>query len=93
MSSPFSAVPGGVRVALRATPRAGANALGAVRDGRLQVKVTAAPEDGKANAAIVKLLSKAWHIPAGSIEFVSGATAREKLLLLRGVSLADLPDL
>jgi uncharacterized protein (TIGR00251 family) len=92
MSSPLSETPEGVRVAVRAIPRAGTNALAGVREGRLVVKVTAAPEDGKANAAIVKLLSKAWRIPARRIELVSGAAAREKLLLLRGLTLADLPD-
>jgi uncharacterized protein len=81
----------GVRLELRVTPHAGCNEIGAVRNGRLLVKVTAAPEDGKANAAVVKLLSKAWHVPASSIEVIHGETSREKSLLLRGVSLGDLP--
>lgn len=81
----------GVRLELRVTPRAGRNEIGAVRDGRLRVKVTAAPEDGKANAAVVKLLSKSWHIPASCMEIISGEASREKTLLLRGVALADLP--
>jgi uncharacterized protein len=78
-------------VELRVTPRAGRNEIGAVRDGRLLVKVTAAPEDGKANAAVIKLLSKAWHVPATSMEIIHGETSREKTLLLRGVTLDDLP--
>jgi hypothetical protein len=81
----------GVRAELRVTPRAGGNAIGAVRNGRLLVKVTAAPEDGKANAAVIKLLSKAWRVPATSMEIIHGETIREKTLLLRGVSLSDLP--
>jgi len=92
MSSPFTETPDGVRVAVRATPRAGVNALAGVRDGRLLVKVTAPPEDGNANAAVIKLLSKTWRIPASSIELISGDTSREKLLLLRGVKLADIPE-
>lgn len=80
----------GVRLELRVTPRAGRNELGAVRDGRLQVKVTTAPEDGKANAAVIKLLSKAWHVPATSIEIIHGETSRDKTLLLRGAGIADL---
>ncbi len=82
----------GVRLELRVTPRAGRNELGGVRNGRLQVKVTVAPEDGKANAAVIKLLSKMLHIPTAQIEIVHGATARDKTLLLRGVQLDDLPS-
>lgn len=83
----------GVRVALRVTPRAGSNAIGEVRNGLLQVKVTAAPEDGRANAAVLKLLSKTWRVPVSSIEILSGESSREKLLLLRGAQLSDLPPL
>ena len=51
-------------------------------DGRnwLKVRVTVAPEDGKANRAVLKLLAKAWKIPASSLEIVSGETSRHKLI-------------
>ena len=91
MSNPLSETPEGVRLALRVTPRAGRNEIGAVRDGRLQVRVTVAPENGKANEAVIKLLSKTWRIAAGSIEIVSGQTSRDKLLLLCGIHAADVP--
>jgi uncharacterized protein (TIGR00251 family) len=91
MSGPFTETPEGLRLALRVTPRSGANALGEVRDGRLQVRVTAPPEDGKANAAVLKLLAKAFGIPASGMELLSGAASREKLLLLRGLDYAGLP--
>lgn len=89
MSSPFTEAAEGLRLALRVTPRAGRNSVEGVRDGRLLVKVTAPPDEGKANAAVVKLLAKHFSIPPSSIELLSGATAREKLLLLRGIALAD----
>lgn len=93
MPGPLSKTPDGVRLDLRLTPRAGRNAIEGVRDGRLQVKVTAPPEDGKANAAVIKLLSKAWKIPQSSFEIVAGHTSRDKSLLLRGLRLEDLPAL
>ena len=46
--------------------------------------VTAVAEDGKANAAVVKLLAKAWKLPKTSISLVSGATGRRKLLQIAG---------
>jgi uncharacterized protein (TIGR00251 family) len=77
-------VEGGLRLLVKATPKARRNEIGGVRDGRLLVKVTAAPEAGKANAAVIKLLSKAWRIPASAFELISGATSREKAFLIRG---------
>lgn len=83
----------GVRLEVRVTPRAGRNEIGAVLNGRLQVKVTAAPADGKANAAVLKLLSKALGVPVSKIDILQGETSRDKSLLLRGASLDDLePD-
>ncbi|MDG5495369.1 DUF167 domain-containing protein [Niveispirillum sp. BGYR6] len=80
---------GGVRLFVRAAPRASRNAvqgqaLGA--DDRMQVKVsvTAVPEDGKANAAIIQLLAKAWRIPKSSIDVVAGGTDRSKVLFVAG---------
>jgi uncharacterized protein (TIGR00251 family) len=51
---------------------------------RLKVRVTAAAESGKANRALIKLLAKAWRLPAGGIELVVGAKARNKVLLVEG---------
>jgi uncharacterized protein (TIGR00251 family) len=74
---------------VRAVPKAGRDEIGAVRNGRLLVRVCAAPEDGKANAAIIKLLAKHWRIPAGSIEIESGHTTRDKTLRISGLMLED----
>lgn len=91
MSIPLSESDEGLRLSVRVTPRAGRNEVGEVRDGRLQLRVTAAPEDGRANTAVAKLLAKAWRIPASAVEIVSGHSARDKTLLLRGVERSQLP--
>lgn len=46
----------------------------------LRVSVTAAPEKGKANAALIKLLSKHWGIPKSAITIVRGETSRMKVI-------------
>ena len=46
----------------------------------LKVSVTAVPENGKANSALIKLLSKEWKIAKGCFELVSGHTDRHKAL-------------
>ncbi|MDQ3023688.1 MAG: DUF167 domain-containing protein [bacterium] len=61
-------------------PKSKRNHILSVRNGRLVVKVTAPAEDGKANAAIIRMLSKGLD-PFGSgcrIELRSGTTSRTK---------------
>lgn len=79
----------GVRVALRVTPKASANRVQSVvadADGRmrLKVQVTAVPEGGKANQAVIKLLSKAWKLPKTSLSVVSGQADRNKVVEIAG---------
>ncbi|EIE52828.1 hypothetical protein AL036_15390 [Salipiger aestuarii] len=69
----------GVTLALRVTPKASRNAIRAEDDGTLRVFVTAVPEDGKANAAVHKLLARALGVPKSRLTLVRGATSRDKL--------------
>jgi len=48
--------------------------------GTLLVRVTATPENGKANAAVLKLLSKALGLPRTSLEIIRGTNARTKII-------------
>jgi uncharacterized protein YggU (UPF0235/DUF167 family) len=68
---------------VRVTPRGGRDAVeGWVRDeaGRavLKVRVTAAPADGAANAAVMALIAKALKLPKSSLALISGDAARVK---------------
>ncbi len=45
-----------------------------------KIYVTAAPEDGKANAAVIKLLAKALGIAKSSLTITRGLTSREKTI-------------
>ena len=79
----------GLRLAVRLQPGAGRSAVGAPEaraDGGVALRawVTAAPEGGKANAALIALLAKTWRLPKGSFEIVSGRTGRDKTLLVAG---------
>ncbi len=86
---PYDAAANGLRVALKVTPkaaRAAIGGLGADADGRafLRVAVTAAPERGKANAAVIKLLARAWRLAPSALSITGGATARRKTLHVAG---------
>jgi len=88
-SSPFTAVPDGIRIRIHAHPGARRDAVEGLRpeaDGAvaLRVAVRAAPQDGKANAAIAKLLAAEWGMPRSALSLVAGATDRRKSFHLAG---------
>jgi uncharacterized protein YggU (UPF0235/DUF167 family) len=85
-----------VTLTVRLMPRAGADRIiGLETDERglavLKVAVTAAPVDGAANAALIKLLAKQLDLPKSAITLVAGAGARIKRLALVGDE-ADIAD-
>lgn len=79
----------GLAVSIRLTPKSAKDALEGIEqlaDGRsvIKARVRAVPEDGAANAALTKLLSKALRLPSAAVSLESGATSRLKTVLLRG---------
>lgn len=69
----------GARLVLRVTPRAARNRV--LQDGGLlRVQVTAVPEDGKANAATLKLLARALGLPRSRLRLVRGQRGRDKIV-------------
>jgi uncharacterized protein (TIGR00251 family) len=80
----------GTILPVRAQPGARKDAVLGERAGALRVAVTAAPERGKANSAIARLLAEALGIRPSQVELISGETAREKRFLVAGVSLDEL---
>jgi hypothetical protein len=88
---PYSAVEGGVRLALRLSPRASRTQVdGIVQDaeGRplLKLRLAAPPVDGAANAALIALLAKALSLRKADITIRSGEASRTKVLHLAGAS-------
>ena len=79
----FASHPRGVILPVRARAGARSNEIRGVHDGSLQVAVTQVAEKGKANRAIIKLLSKTLGIPRSTIELISGNTSASKQFLLR----------
>ena len=49
------------------------------QDGVLRVRVTAAPEGGEANRAVIALLAEAFGVAPSRVTLVRGATSRDKL--------------
>lgn len=77
----------GVILSIRLRPKASDNSFGPPDStGYLKAKVTAVPENGKANKALVKMLAKQLRVAGGKISVASGATNRDKQLLITGDS-------
>lgn len=70
--------PEAVLLHVRVQPRARTNAVMGWRGGALRVCVTAAPEDGKANRAVIALLAERCAVPPSSISLVRGGASRDK---------------
>ncbi len=70
-------------IAVRVIPRARRDEVGGYRDGRLIVRTTAPAQDGKANAAVERLLAE--HFGSKKVEIVAGQRSRDKTVLLGDV--------
>lgn len=75
-----------VRLAVRLTPRGGADRIDGVGDGGvLRVRVAAPPVDGAANEALCRLLAREFGVPRGAVRVASGATGRSKVVEIDGI--------
>ena len=74
------------RVTVRLTPRGGRSAIDGWDGDTLRVRVAAAPVDGGANDALLRLLAKALGVAPSRLTLVSGAQSRTKTVDIDGMS-------
>jgi len=67
---------------IKAVPGASKTELAGVKDGRLRIRLAAAPEGGKANAELLSFLSKTLDCPKRDLRIVSGEKSRIKVVAL-----------
>ena len=82
MEIKFSKKKAGLEFCVRLKPRSSRNAVLEVIDGVLVCAVNAPPVDGKANEALVKLLSDYFKIPKKALVFSGGETSRNKRIII-----------
>ena len=73
------------RITVRVTPGAREDAVVGWHDEALRVQVRARAERGKANDAVCRLIANALGLPGSSVSIAHGATARGKILLIKGI--------
>lgn len=59
-------------------------AKGALDDGTLKIDIAAVPEEGKANAELIRFLAEEFNVPRSHIEILKGHVARTKAVRVRG---------
>jgi len=74
---------------LRVAPKSAQDAAVGWHGDALKIKVCAAPENGRANAAVVELLAKALDLPKAAVVIVSGQASRDKRVRIHGRSQDD----
>ena len=72
-------------ITVKVHPSAGKDVLVGLAPNRFEAWVRAKPMEGRANAAVAALLSRALRIPAGSIRLMKGGMSRNKLFRIHGI--------
>jgi uncharacterized protein len=80
----------GCVLAVRVQPGARKAGVKGEQAGALKLAVTAPPEDGRANAAVIDLLAELLDVKRKQVELVFGPSSRNKKFLVRGISAPEL---
>ena len=80
----------GVRMRLRVKPGGRHQRLIGAYGGALKLEVSAAPEKGRANAAVIRLLSDALGLQRNQVEIVAGASSQDKIVVFSGCNVEEI---
>ena len=81
----------GAAFTVRVVTRAQKNEIvGIQEDNSLKIRLTASPNEGQANDALVKFLAERLEVPENAIEIVAGRDSRDKWISVAGISTSDL---
>ena len=83
-------LPDGCSFQVRVQPRARRNAVAGDIDGALKISLTAPPVEGRANEACIEFLAKLLKAPKSSFSIAAGATTRNKVIHVLGISADEL---
>lgn len=82
----FSEKDGAILIEVRVVSRASRSEIVGVHDGSLKVRIAAPPVDGAANAELIKVIAKAFHVSKSDVEIIAGRAAKTKRCSIRGVT-------
>ena len=67
-------------IKVRVQPKSSRNQVDGFQDGTLRVRVTAAPTEGQANAAVIAILAKTLGVSKSRLEIIRGYSSRDKVV-------------
>lgn len=89
MSGYLTETQDGTVINVKAQPRSSKSGIDGLIGDAVKVRIRCAPVDGKANRELVETLADEFGIAKSRVEFKSGETSKQKRILLRGVTAAE----
>lgn len=83
-SNQYRLLPDGLEVVVKATPKAKQNKIIGFTPQGLKIQITAAPEKGQANEAIIALLAKHCGIAKNAVQLLAGEISAHKRIMIHG---------
>jgi uncharacterized protein (TIGR00251 family) len=84
--NPISATPGGVAIRVHVQPRASRTEILGLHGDAIKIRLAAAPVDGAANDALIRLLASLLGVPRSAVTVTSGRSGRRKMVSVAGVT-------
>ncbi|MFI5322652.1 MAG: DUF167 domain-containing protein [Thermodesulfobacteriota bacterium] len=78
-----------VTITVQVQPKSSSDEIAGVHDGRLKVRISAPPVEGKANERLREVLAKAFDVSKSSIEIIKGKTSKIKTIKISGIDSND----
>ena len=83
----------GITFTVRIVPRASTSEIVGDHEGALRIRIAAPPVEGAANRELIRLLAKRLKVPQNAVEIISGASSKNKIIRLKGVTATALAPL
>ena len=88
----------GIKFAVNVVPKARSNEIVGWHKGEngmdeLKIRITAAPDKGQANKAVIELLSKSLKVGKNKVTLLQGEKCRNKKFIIQGVTIIDIQNI
>ena len=81
-----------VTLEIHLQPGAKRNEIVGFKEGVLYVKVTALPQKGQANRALLELMAQILGIPKSAVDIIRGQSSRNKVIAVQGLSREEMEE-
>jgi uncharacterized protein (TIGR00251 family) len=78
-----------ITITVQVQPRSSGDGIAGLHEGRLKIRISAPPVDGKANERLTEVIASAFGVSKTSVEIIKGHTSRLKTIRISGVTMED----